>query len=156
MATEEKIRQFFANKPGKPLRAKIGGGLAFKSLPSSIQEAIKVRLAEKDPIMKIGMEGRLPGLLINGKEVTKDNIKDFEVKEKVKEVVIEKKVEDKKVEKPAEPDVLVIPIPEEVEDIESMSKSELEVYAKKKFSIDIDKRLSLKKLIQKVKSLRGD
>ncbi len=61
-------------------RVNIGGKLNFNSLPSETQQAIKVRLAEKDPVMKKALEkGALPGIKIDGRVVTRENIKEFEI-----------------------------------------------------------------------------
>lgn len=60
-------------------RVKIGGKLGFGSLPKDVQDIVKKRLAEKDPLMKRGLEGEFPGIKIDGKVVTKDNLKDFEI-----------------------------------------------------------------------------
>lgn len=87
MATQEQINQFFATKPNKPKRIKVGGKFVFDELPKEKQEEIKKRLAEKDPIIDAGLKGELPGIKINGKAVTKDNIHEFEVKPKKKEEV---------------------------------------------------------------------
>jgi hypothetical protein len=60
-------------------RVKIGGKLSFNALPKDIQKMVKKRLSDKDPIIKKGLEGELPGIKIDGKVITKDNIKDFEI-----------------------------------------------------------------------------
>lgn len=69
----------------------IGGKLEFSSLPSDVQKAIKVRLTEKDPMMEGVLDkGALPGIKIDGKIVTRENIKDFEIKAMKSEVQPEK------------------------------------------------------------------
>ena len=61
-------------------RVKIGGRLNFSSLTKDAQEAIKIRLAEKDPMIKDSLnEGALPGIKIDGKVVTRENIKALEI-----------------------------------------------------------------------------
>ena len=87
MATQEQINQFFATKQNKPKRMKIGGKFSFNELPKDKQEEIKKRLAEKDSIIDAGFKGELPGIKIDGKAVTRDNIHEFEVKPKKKEEV---------------------------------------------------------------------
>ena len=61
-------------------RIRIGGKLSFGTLPKDIQDAVKKRLAERDPIIAAGFKGELPGIKIDGKVVTKDNIHEFEKK----------------------------------------------------------------------------
>lgn len=60
-------------------RVRIGGKFNFSSLPADLQISIKKRLAEKDSVMAKGIQGILPGIKIDGKEVTKDNIHEFEI-----------------------------------------------------------------------------
>jgi len=92
MATQEQINQFFATKPGKPNKIKINGKFSFNRLPKDVQEKVKKRLAEKDEIMEKGKKGILPGIKIDGKQVTRDNIHEFEIKEKPKKIKKPKKV----------------------------------------------------------------
>jgi len=78
------------------------GGQAFKlaNLPSGVQDAIKKRLAQKDPVMAQAMKGVLPGIKINGKPVTQESIKEIEIKsmgDKPKKVEKLSKVKDEKV-----------------------------------------------------------
>jgi len=94
---ESEKRQFYANKPGEPNTVKIRGKFGFNSLPQETQVKIKKRLAEKDDVMAQGLKGILPGIKINGKQVTRDNIHEFEIpefkkKSKVKKVIKEEKV----------------------------------------------------------------
>lgn len=130
MATQEQIRQFFSERKGKPKVFKVGGKLSFNEMPKELQDEIKKRLAEKDPVIEAGLRGELPGLKIDGKAVTRDNIHEFEIKKT--------KIEQKK--------------------LEDMSKDELEAYALKfKIpiikSVDLDKRRSKDKLIAEIKKL---
>lgn len=77
---EEQTRQFFASKPNPPTRIHMGGKkLHFKEFPIEEQIKIKKRLAEKDEIMGKAQRGILPGIKIDGKEVTKENLHDFEI-----------------------------------------------------------------------------
>ena len=78
---EEQKKQFFAMKAKEPNTARVGGKFGFASLPKHIQATIKKRLAEKDKVMARGLTGEIPGLKIDGKQVTKENIKDFEISE---------------------------------------------------------------------------
>ena len=55
-----------------------------------MKDKVRDRLAEKDDVMKKGLSGVIPGMKINGKEVTRELIKELEIsakpKEKIKEV----------------------------------------------------------------------
>ncbi len=79
-------KQFFAMKSGTPHVVRVGGKFSFKSFPKEMQSVIKKRLAEKDKLMIEGLYGEFPGIKINGKQVTRDNIHEFEINEKVKKV----------------------------------------------------------------------
>ena len=81
----------------KKTRIKVNGKFSFESLSPDMKLAIKKRLVEKDPIMERASRGELPGIKINGKVVTKDNIKEFEINPKVKK--IEKEGEQKEMSK---------------------------------------------------------
>lgn len=87
---EIETKRFFANKSNPPMRVSIGGKLSFSSLPKEIQAKIKERLAKKDGVMAKGLRGELPGLKIDGKTVTKDNIHEFEKKSFSKKIVKKK------------------------------------------------------------------
>jgi len=89
--------QFFANKSGTPHKVRVGGKLSFSKFPVELQKKIKEKLAEKDPTMKRGLSGELPGLKINGKQVTRENIHEFEIdkmSEKKPKKVKEEKLEE--------------------------------------------------------------
>ena len=99
MITQEEKRQFFATQK-KPLMTMNLNGKSLKlaNLPEDKKKEIMNRLAEKDEIINAGQRGILPGLKIDGIQVTKDNISQFEVsKDKVQENKI---VEPIKVEEP--------------------------------------------------------
>ncbi len=76
-------KQFFAMKSGTPHIVRVGGKFGFKSFSKEMQSVIKKRLAEKDKLMLEGLYGEFPGIKINGKQVTRDNIHEFEINEKV-------------------------------------------------------------------------
>jgi len=104
---QKDVARFYANNPRTPTKLVMGGNkVAFANMPKEVQEGIKERLAEKDPVMKEALEKSIiPGLKIDGKEVGKHNIHEFKVnapkpeaKEQPKEVKIEKK-KDKKAKK---------------------------------------------------------
>lgn len=82
MLKEEK-RQFFATKIGEPKVIHMNGKAAkFENFTPEEKANIMKRLAEKDAILNRGMSGELPGLKIDGKVVTKENIKEFEISSK--------------------------------------------------------------------------
>ena len=80
-------------KEKEPYKAKIGGKFGFTSLPNHLQEDIKKRLAERDVVMNAGLKGILPGIKIDGKQVTRENIKDFEVGKTLKKEEVKKEEE---------------------------------------------------------------
>ena len=95
---QDDVNKFFANKPNPPVRMKLGGKkLSVSNLSNEDQEKIRQRLIEKDPVMKLGNEGILPGIKIDGKEVTRENIHEFEIskkpekKDKLEEIIEPKK-----------------------------------------------------------------
>ena len=65
--------------PKEKTRVKIGGKFSFSKLQPEVQKAVRDRLASKDNILASNQRGILPGIKINGIQVTKDNIKDFEI-----------------------------------------------------------------------------
>ena len=81
MREEQKI-QFFAMKSGTPHTVRVEGKFGFKSLPKEMQSVIKKRLVEKDKLMLKGLHGEFPGIKINGRQVTRDNLHEFEIKPK--------------------------------------------------------------------------
>lgn len=95
--TKKELARFYSNKPRAPTRVIMGGNkVAFANLPKDLQVDIKERLAERDPVMAEGLKGILPGIKIDGKQVSRDNIHEFELKnrpEVKKEIVKEVKVE---------------------------------------------------------------
>jgi hypothetical protein len=77
---KEDERQFFASKANPPHRVHIGGKKVHVSdFPKEEQDFIKKRIAEKDHVMKKAMENTKFGIKIDGQEVGKDNIHDFEI-----------------------------------------------------------------------------
>jgi len=124
-------------------KVKIGGKLNFASLPKDTKKAILERLASKDPTMKDSFhKGSLPGIKIDGKEVTKDNIHEFEVSPS--------KNKERKLEEIASPSK---PIYEKhtQKDLESMSFKQLKVVGNKLGTTD----RSRKKLIKEILNLQG-
>ena len=87
--TNREIARLNANNPRTLTRVSMNGNkVAFASMPKDLQSSIKERLAEKDPVMAEGLKGNLPGIKIDGKQVSRDNIKDFELKHAKVEVKI--------------------------------------------------------------------
>ncbi len=80
--TIKEEKQFFAHRPNRTRITMGGKALKLVNMPKDIQEKVKKRLAEKDEVMAKGQAGILPGIKIDGKQVTRDNIKDFELKPK--------------------------------------------------------------------------
>jgi len=115
---EEQKRQFFAMKKEKPHTIKVGGKFGFASLPKHMQETIKKRLAEKDKVIARGLKGEFPGIKIDGKQLTRENLHEFE-KSSMPKVKIEKKKEEVKEIKYVK------------KDLEKLSFSKLKKIAKK-------------------------
>jgi len=90
---QEQERQFFATQTKPIQRIKMNGKkLCLANLPKEMREKVIDSLASKDPVLAQGKIGILPGIKIDGKEVTRDNIHEFEKdfkkigKEEIKEV----------------------------------------------------------------------
>jgi len=80
MVTKEEATQFFAIKGFPENKVSMGGRkLAMANFPKEIKDKLMNTLAEKDPVMMEGLKGVLPGIKIDGKEVTKENIHEFEI-----------------------------------------------------------------------------
>ena len=75
---------------GQQFRYKVGGKFSYAKMPDSIKTQVRSRLAGKDPIIMRGEKGELPGLKINGIQVTRYNIHQFEKKAKVEKPKAEK------------------------------------------------------------------
>jgi len=89
---QEQKRQFFSKMKNKPTTIKgFSGKVSLSNFPKEERSKILNRLAEKDNVLSRGLKGELPGLKIDGKQVTKDNIHEFEISNIPK--VSEKKIE---------------------------------------------------------------
>ena len=78
--TKEEERQFFAVKPGKPVRVSMGGKrVSLANFPKEARDKAMKSIADKDGVMAKGIAGILPGIKINGKQVTRENIHEFEI-----------------------------------------------------------------------------
>ena len=123
----EERKQFFARKEKEPFVARVGGKFSFSKIPNQIQEVIKKRLAEKDEVMSKGLKGEIPGLKIDGKQVTRDNIHEFELKPKGT-IKVEKKVEE--TNQKSVPTITKVKELYTKSDLENMSFSKLKKIAK--------------------------
>ena len=88
---------------GQQFRYKVGGKFSYAEMPDNIKTQVRSRLAGKDPIIMRGEKGELPGLKIDGIQVTRYNIHQFEKKAKVEKP----KAEKPKAAEPEEPIVTV-------------------------------------------------
>jgi len=86
-------QQFFAKSKDEPTTVKVGGKFSFSKLPQEVKKKVLNRLAEKDEVMARGLKGELPGLKIDGKQVTRENIHEFELKSEGS-IKVKTKVED--------------------------------------------------------------
>ena len=136
---EEQKRQFFAMKSGTPHTAKVNGKFRFSSLPSNIQDVIKKRIAEKDEVMARGLSGELPGLKIDGRQVTRENLHEFELSNQVKKVEVIEDVTKKVKEKSK---VLY-----KKSDLEKLSFKKLKVIGKKFGTTDRSKTKLIKEIL---------
>lgn len=138
---EVQKRQFFALKKGEPTVVKnFGNKLSLSNFSEEQRKKIMGRLAEKDEVMARGLEGEIPGLIIDGKQVTRDNIHEFEIS--------------KKVDKPRELKEEVKE-PEKVksnlykkEDLEKLSFKELKEIGKEFGTTDRSKKNLIKEIIR--------
>lgn len=133
---EKETKQFFASKPNPPHRIHMGGkAFHLVNLPQKEQDEIKKRIAEKDPIMKKALETTKFGIKIDGKEVGRNNIHDFEIKKpgeiskSGKEYREKHKAEIEKIEKEAKKIKKEIKKPKEAK---KYTKAELEAIAESK------------------------
>ena len=136
---EEQTKQFFASKPNAPHRINVGGKLAFANMPKEMQSNIKKRIAEKDEVMARGLSGELPGLKIDGKQVTRENLHEFEIPEMTRFV---KGAKPKKEEPKAKEDNKYTK-----EDLELMTFKQLKVIGKKFGTTDRSKDKLIKEIL---------
>uniref|UniRef100_A0A6M3K1V8 Uncharacterized protein n=1 Tax=viral metagenome TaxID=1070528 RepID=A0A6M3K1V8_9ZZZZ len=148
---KEQIRQFFAKKGEPNVVQTEGKKFSLSSLPKEQRSEILKRLAEKDKVMARGLLGEIPGLLIDGKQVTKDNIHEFELKPKEEIKVIEVPEEIKVIEKTED----TLEVPEETfkelytkSDLEKLSFKELKVIGKKFGTTDRSKSKLIKEILK--------
>jgi len=132
--TKAEEMQFFAHKKGSRTRITMGGKkLALANMPDEVRERVKERLAEKDEVIAQGKLGILPGILIDGKQVTKDNIHEFEISGMKSKEIIKPKEEVKKSEEVEEPEEIIDEIKEKV--VDKLTKKELEVMTFKELKV---------------------
>ena len=113
---KEQKAQFFNQRPNITTVKMDGKKLALANFSPEEKKVVMERIAERDPVMMEGLKGVLPGLLIDGKQVTRDNIKDFELKSKTAEKVVKEEVKE----------VVEEIVEKEVESGEKYTKKELE------------------------------
>lgn len=103
---ESEKRQFYAQTNKKLTTINMSGKkVSFANLPENMQKEIKEKLAEKDPVMKKALETTKFGVKIDGIEVSRGNIHQFEIK---KPIEIPKIVEPIKVVPKVVPKVEVV------------------------------------------------
>jgi hypothetical protein len=86
---EQEKRQFFSKMKNKPTTIKgFGGKVSLSNFPIEERRKILNRLAEKDDVLANGLKGELPGLKIDGKQVTRENIHEFEIKKDSEKKVV--------------------------------------------------------------------
>ena len=80
MLTKAEEKRFYSTNPKTQHRATLGGkSVKLVNFPKEEKEFVRKRLAEKDEVMALGRKGILPGLKIDGKQVTRENIHEFEI-----------------------------------------------------------------------------
>ncbi len=92
MGTIEERKQFFANRENVNVISMKGKPIKLANFSEEDKRKVMDRLAEKDKVMAQGRKGILPGIKIDGKQLTRENIKDFEI-DKMGESVPEKSVQ---------------------------------------------------------------
>ena len=136
---KEQKAQFFAQRPNTTTVKMGGKKLALSNFSSEEKQVLMKRIAERDPVMQEGLNGILPGLLIDGKQVTRDNIKDFELKAKVK------KVKEKEVE-PVEKEIVKDKYTKK--ELSAMQFKELKVIGRKFNTTDRSKKELIKEILE--------
>jgi len=142
---EEQKRQFFAMKEREPMVIKnFGKKVSLSNFPTDVKKKVMKRIAEKDEVMNKGLMGEFPGLKIDGKQVTKENISEFEINSKKKEVNSEIRRE-----------IVEETYPEETKeelykksDLEKLSFKELKVIGKKFGTTDRSKANLIKEILK--------
>jgi len=130
---EEEKKQFFSKMKNKPTTIKgFGGKVSLSSFPKEERAKILNRLAEKDDVMSRGIKGELPGLKIDGIQVTKDNIHQFEIKDIKKK---EKQIVKKNIKKYSEEELFKLNKKEQVKLIESLTDEKIPRYEKDRVSL---------------------
>jgi len=126
---EEQKRQFFSKKKNKPTTIKgFKGKVSLANFPKEERTKILKRLAEKDKVMAIGIEGNIPGLKINGKQVNKNNIHEFELKEKVTKTIV-------KIKKYSKEELFKLNKKEQIKIIEGLTTTKVPKYEKDRVAL---------------------
>ena len=150
MNLEEK-QKFFAHRPNTTTVRMGGKKLAVANLPKEVRNKVMDRLVEKDEVMRKGQSGILPGIKIDGKEITKDNIHEFEIHpvERIKEEKLEKMVEPEPTEEVEEVAEVEEPTKKgySKEELQALSFKELKVIGNKLGTTDRSKKNIIKEIL---------
>ncbi|MFW9872057.1 MAG: hypothetical protein ACFFG0_03070 [Candidatus Thorarchaeota archaeon] len=137
-------------KKGEPNVVKnFGGKVSLSNFPEEQRIKILNRLAEKDEIMERGLKGELPGILIDGKKVTRENIHEFEISKKVEKEKVKDKAE-KQIDDMID-EVVELEDTKEIykkEDLQKLSMKELKKIGKKFGTTDRSKKNLIKEILK--------
>jgi len=128
-----KIARFFANKPNEPHKLNLGGKrLGLANFPEFFKNKIMERLADKDPVMAKSLKEGKFGIKIDGVEVSKHNIKDFEVgaMKDVKKVKAEKVVKKESKKKLSEKQLFALTKSEQSEMLKALGEKKIPRFEK--------------------------
>jgi len=142
---KERKAQFFNMRPNLTTVKMGGKKLALANFSPEEKKVVMERIAERDPVMREGLKGVLPGLLIDGKQVTRDNIKDFELKPKTVKV---KEVVKKVIEEIVEKEVESVGEKYTKEGLEKLGFKELKVIGKKFNTTDRSKKGLIEEILE--------
>jgi len=136
---EEEKKKFFARRPNHQTVHMGGKKVALDNFPEEEKNKVLKRLSEKDEVANEGRLGKLPGIKIDGKQVTKDNIKDFEL-ERMSNEEIEKVKENIEATKDHEEEKVKEENKYSKKELEAMSFKELKKVGKKFGTTDRSKK----------------
>ena len=130
---EEEKKQFFSKMKSKPTTIKgFSGKVSLSNFPKEERDKILNRLAEKDEVLSKGLTGVLPGIKINGREVTKENIHEFEIKDIQKK---EKPIVKKVIKKYSKEELYKLNKNEQIKLIESLTDEKVPRYEKDRINL---------------------
>jgi len=148
---KERKAQFFNMRPNLTTVKMGGKKLALANFSPEEKKVVMYRIAERDPVMMEGLKGVLPGLLIDGKQVTRDNIKDFELKSKTAKEVVKEEVEEvveKVVEEIVEKEVESVGEKYTKKELEKLGFKELKVIGRKINTTDRSKKGLIEEILE--------